>query len=60
MDPKFGRNIAFHNVSDKLEGHGHRSQVKCRYFEKRDFPTFSYGVTYVDVQGHFVMTLDIM
>ncbi len=38
---KFGRNIAFDNISDKVKGQG------C-HLEKHDFPTFSYGVTYVD------------
>ncbi len=33
-------------VTDKFKGQG-------RHFEKRDFPTFSYGVTYVDCTEPF-------
>ena len=59
-DLKFGRNIAFDNISDKFEGQGQRSRTPL--WKKRDFPTFSYVVTYVDCKEPliFVMTSDVM
>ena len=49
-DLNFSRNIAFDNILDKFEGQGQRSSAP---FEKCDFPTFSYGVTYVDCTEPF-------
>ncbi len=52
-DLRFGRNIAFDDISDKFKGQGHRSKVKVAILKKRDFPTFSYGVTYVNCTEPF-------
>ncbi len=50
-DLKFGRNIAFDNISGRFEGQGHRSKVKVA--KKRDFLTFSYGMTNIDCTEPF-------
>ena len=52
-DLKFGRDIAFDNIPDKFEGQGHRSKVRVAILKKSDFPTFSYGLTYVDCTEPF-------
>ncbi len=36
-DPKFGRGIHLHNISDKFKGQGHRSKVKVTMLKKHDF-----------------------
>ncbi len=40
-DLKFGRNIAFDNISNKLEGQGHRSKVKVAILKNVIFRVFS-------------------
>ncbi len=59
-DLKFGRNIAFDNISSKFEGQGHRSKVKVAILKNVIFRLFLMVWPMYIAQSHFVMAPDVM